>query len=150
MKGIGWNNPQKKIPIYSPKLQTRQLFVHQDPKSTSTLTSKWRPRRKDCCSIPYPKADLASPVQQLQQHILTPIPDLSGPCISRVGHSMAVASFPCWDLWWVDLDWLPATHPAAPSLPLLNRKGGNNMMEKLVSQGHHLRAKGDLIWGKLM
>lgn len=45
----------------------------------------------------------------------------------------------CWDmpkgsiaprfsrvLWWVALGWLPAAHPAARSVPLLNRTGGSS------------------------
>jgi len=34
-------------------------------------------------------------------------------------------------LWWVELTWLPDAHPAALSLPLLNRVGGKNKMGKL-------------------
>jgi len=37
-------------------------------------------------------------------------------------------------LWQVDLGWLPDAHPAALSLPLLNRTGEENKMEKLVGQ----------------
>lgn len=38
------------------------------------------------------------------------------------------------------LSWLPATHSAAPLLPLLNRRRGENKMKKLMSrwQGDHL------------
>ena len=34
-------------------------------------------------------------------------------------------------VWWVDLGWLPGAHPAAVSLPLLSRTGGENMMKSL-------------------
>ena len=37
-------------------------------------------------------------------------------------------------LWWVDHGRLADPHPATPSLPLLNRTGGENKMEKLVHQ----------------
>ena len=37
-------------------------------------------------------------------------------------------------MWWVDLGQLPDAHPAALSLPLLNRIGEENRMEKLVGR----------------
>jgi len=33
-------------------------------------------------------------------------------------------------VWWVDLGWLPQAYPAALSLPLLNRSGGEKKDEK--------------------
>lgn len=35
-------------------------------------------------------------------------------------------------MWWADLGWLPAAHPAAFCLPLLNSMGGENMRKELV------------------
>lgn len=37
-------------------------------------------------------------------------------------------------LWWVGRGQLPDPHPDAPSLPLLNRTGGQNKMETLMGQ----------------
>ena len=37
-------------------------------------------------------------------------------------------------LWWVDLVQLPYAHPAALSVPLLNRTRGENKMKKLVGR----------------
>lgn len=36
---------------------------------------------------------------------------------------------------WVDLSWLAEAHQAAFSLPLLDRKGGENKIKKLVGGG---------------
>lgn len=55
-KALGEMTRRDKTPVYSPKLEARQLFTHQDPRKHLNLTSKRHPRRKDCCGIPFPKA----------------------------------------------------------------------------------------------
>lgn len=35
-------------------------------------------------------------------------------------------------MWWADLGWLPDCHPAAFSLSLLSRTGGENNMKKVM------------------
>lgn len=37
-------------------------------------------------------------------------------------------------VWWLNPGQLPDTHPAVLSLPLLNRTGGENHMEKFIGQ----------------
>lgn len=37
-------------------------------------------------------------------------------------------------VWWINLGWVPDTHPATFSLTLLNRAGEGNKMKKLMGQ----------------
>jgi len=41
---------------------------------------------------------------------------------------------------WIDLGWLPDAHPAALSLPLLNRPGRENTLKKLLKMDKEINA----------
>jgi len=70
----------------------------------------------------------------------------------------AIMTFQALPMWWVDLCQLSHTHPAALSLPFLNRAGGQNKIKKTCGssykQGAHLlitvMGKTELTWGKLI
>lgn len=53
-------------------------------------------------------------------------------CTHTMCSNSPKTNYSCNYLWWVDLGWLPDSHPGALSLPLLKTTGGDTMMDKLI------------------